>query len=167
MSLVDLTVEEDGWNTLPLDEISETAARAALAVQGLDYTAFEISLLACSDDRISDLNMSFRGKPSPTNVLSWPSANLMPASPGETPPLPNQGILAGPTPLGDVAIALQTCEVEARERSIPLKNHVIHLILHGCLHLLGFDHETDEDAVLMEGVEIQALAALGIDNPYS
>ncbi|MEM1276781.1 MAG: rRNA maturation RNase YbeY [Pseudomonadota bacterium] len=167
MSLVDLTIEDDGWNALPLTEISETAARAALAAQNLDPADFEISLLACSDDRIARLNASFRGKPSPTNVLSWPSEALTPDQPGATPPPPSHAAPTGQTPLGDVAIALQTCEREAREHSIDLKNHVTHLILHGCLHLLGFDHETDEDAALMEGIEIQALAELGIETPYS
>ena len=167
MSLVDLTIEDSGWDALPLADISEAAAQAALAAQGLDPAAFEISLLACSDARIAELNGSFRAKPNATNVLSWPSEDLTPESPGARPPLPQGQPPITPTPLGDVAIALQTCQEEAEERSIDLKNHVTHLILHGCLHLLGFDHETDEDAAVMEGVEIQALANLGIQNPYS
>ncbi|MEM8790108.1 MAG: rRNA maturation RNase YbeY [Pseudomonadota bacterium] len=140
---------------------------AALAAQSLDPDDFEISLLACSDTRIAALNGAFRAKDTATNVLSWPAEALIPDRPGTHPALPRQTDTGGRTPLGDVAIALQTCEREARKHSIDLKNHATHLILHGCLHLLGFDHETDEDATVMEGIEIRALAQLGIGNPYS
>jgi probable rRNA maturation factor len=72
-----------------------------------------------------------------------------------------------PQPLGDVAIALQTAQREAADRAIPLKDHVIHLILHGCLHLLGFNHEIDADAETMEGIEARALARIGVADPYA
>ncbi|MEM9139520.1 MAG: rRNA maturation RNase YbeY, partial [Pseudomonadota bacterium] len=75
--------------------------------------------------------------------------------------------LGGRTGLGDVAIALQTCLREAENAAIPLKNHVTHLILHGCLHLLGYDHQTNEDAARMEDCETTALAAIGIPDPYA
>jgi len=125
-----------------------------------------ISVLACSDARIQELNTEFRDKPSPTNVLSWPAYDLAPAMPGEMPPIPPKHAFDGPNPLGDVAIALQTCVQEAEKGGIPLKNHVTHLILHGCLHLLGFDHQTEEDAVRMEGIESRALTRIGIPDPY-
>lgn len=163
-TLIDLVVEEEGWLTaLPdLPALAETAARAALDAAGLSPEDHEIALLACDDARVADLNAEFRGKPSPTNVLSWPAHDLAPLSPGARPPLPP---LAGP--LGDVAIALETCRREAETAGLPLKDHVLHLILHGCLHLLGFDHETEADAALMEDMERRLLARLGIADPYA
>ncbi|MBY8976146.1 rRNA maturation RNase YbeY [Rhodobacteraceae bacterium NNCM2] len=166
MSLVDLNVEEPGWEVVDLAAIAEQSARAALALRGLDPDSFEISLLGCDDDRIAGLNADFRGKPQPTNVLSWPAFELRPDAPGGDPLMPPEPLAGMPLPLGDVAIALQTTQAEAEARQIPLKNHVSHLILHGCMHLLGYDHETDEDADLMEGLEVEALSRLGIDNPY-
>lgn len=166
--LVDLVVEEPAWlDALPeMEAIAEDAARLALSVVDLAPEDFSVALLACDDERIAGLNSDFRDKPTPTNVLSWPTAELGAAAPGEMPKTPKSGPFPGPTPLGDVAIALQTCEHEAKSAAKPLKNHVTHLILHGCLHLLGYDHETPRDAALMEGIERRALARIGIDDPY-
>lgn len=160
--LVDLVVEAQGWESaLPdLADLGETAARLALEHAGIDVEGREISLLACDDDRIATLNATFRDKPAATNVLSWPASALAPPYPGAHPPEPPPG------PLGDVAIALETVTREAQESGLPLKNHVLHLILHGALHLLGYDHQTDEDAVTMEGIETRALNAIGVPDPY-
>ena len=167
--LVDLVIEDDGWlDALPdLPGLAETAARLALGAAGLAAAGYEIAILACDDARIAALNAGFRGKPTPTNVLSWPAFDLAPARPGSRPAPPPPGDPAAPVSLGDVAIALQTMRREAEAASIPLKDHAIHLILHGCLHLLGFDHETEADAALMEGIERQHLMAAGIADPYS
>lgn len=167
MSLVAVVIEEDGWNALSLAEIADGAARAALAARGMDPDGFEIGLLACSDARIAALNREFRGKTGPTNVLSWPARAPVPAAAGARLPPPHPVLTEGRAPLGDVAIALQTCTREAKARSIPLKNHATHLILHGCLHLLGFDHETEADAAVMEGIETRALGGMDIENPHS
>jgi len=166
--LVDLVVEELGWcEALPgLDAVAESAARLALEAAGLDPAGWTLCLLACDDARIAVLNREFRGKAGPTNVLSWPAFDLAPPSPGARPPAPARGPDSAPQPLGDVAIALQTTCREAAEAAIPLKDHAIHLILHGCLHLLGFDHETEADAVTMEGIETRALAHMGVADPY-
>ena len=86
--------------------------------------------------------------------------------PGDAPLPPPATPESQPILLGDVAIALQTCAREAKAASKPLKNHVTHLILHGVLHLLGYDHETSEDAERMEGIEREALAKAGIPDPY-
>ena len=166
MPLVDIVVEESGWADLPLSDLAEQAAQSALETAGLPAQGYEISLLACDDQRIAALNAEFRGKPMPTNVLSWPAFDLGPETPGAPPAHPPAGSGEPPLPLGDVAIALQTVLREADAGSIPLKNHVTHLILHGCLHLLGFDHQTDEDAEVMEGLERAAMARLGLPDPY-
>jgi probable rRNA maturation factor len=171
-SLVDLIVDDPGWTeTLPgLAALADTAARLALEAADLDPKHWSLCILACGDARIADLNREFRGKPVPTNVLSWPAFDLAPKNPGERPAPPPQAKSGPPQAprqsLGDVAIALQITRHQATDSATPLKDHVIHLILHGCLHLLGFDHETDEDAETMEGVETRALARINVADPY-
>ena len=166
--LVDLVIEEPAWtDALPgLQADANTAARLALEAAGLDPKRWTITLLACDDARIAALNCEFRGNSTPTNVLSWPAFDLAPEHPGAHPVPPPQAMSGPPRLLGDVAIALQTTRREAEDNANPLKDHVIHLILHGCLHLLGFDHETDEDAETMEGIETCALARIGVADPY-
>lgn len=167
--LIALAVEEPAWLAeLPeLEGLAAAAAGLAIEAAGLDPARFEVSILACDDARIARLNLDHRGKAGPTNVLSWPAFALAPVHPGALPPAPPAPPPGARQPLGDVAIALETARREAREQGIPLKDHTIHLILHGCLHLLGFDHGTEADAETMEGIEIRALARLGIPDPYS
>jgi probable rRNA maturation factor len=167
--LVDLVIEEQAWlEALPeLEAHAEIAARLSMEAAGLDPSDFSICVLACDDARIAELNGAFRGKATPTNVLSWPAFELAPAAPGAMPLAPPEAPGGDHRqPLGDVAIALQTTGCEAEAAATPLKDHVIHLILHGCLHLLGFDHETEADAATMEGIETRALARIGIADPY-
>ena len=122
-------------------------------------------MLACDDTQIAKLNADFRAKPTPTNVLSWPSEERAADEPGGLPqpahPGPD-GLIA----LGDIAIAYDTCAREAEAASKPLTDHVTHLIVHGTLHLLGYDHETEQDAALMEGLETKILGKMGLDDPY-
>jgi probable rRNA maturation factor len=171
--LVDLVVEEPGWErALPdLHAIATRAAELALEAADLPTDRFAVALLACGDGRIAALNGQFRGKPQPTNVLSWPAFALAPAAAGGPPARPPTAAEPAEsghrTPLGDVAIALQTVEREATSGRLPLKNHALHLIVHGCLHLLGYDHERPEDAELMEGLERLALERVGIADPYA
>ena len=166
--VVDLVIEDEAWiSALPgLADVAETAARMALDVLPEGLRDAEICVLACNDGRIAGLNGDFRGKPVPTNVLSWPAQDLAPASPGGVPALPSAPE-TGPLMLGDVAIALQTTAREAENASRPLKSHVLHLILHGALHLLGYDHETPEDAEVMEGIERRAMMSAGYPDPYA
>lgn len=164
--LVDLLIEDDRWSAVPLDTLGEKAARAAFAVLSLPTAGFEITLLACSDHRIAGLNEEFRGKAKPTNVLSWPSEERGADHPGGTPDLPEAGDAEDPESLGDIAMAWETVEREAEEAKIPLNDHVTHLIVHATLHLLGYDHEDDRDAELMEGLEVRALALLDLPDPY-
>lgn len=149
--LTDVVVEDERWQALGLETLAERAAGAALSI--VNVTG-EIVVMGCSDARIAELNTEFRGKPTPTNVLSWPAEELMAGDK----PTQNE--------LGDIAIAFETCAREALENHVSVQDHVTHLIVHGCLHLLGYDHIKDIDAEIMEDLEIKALAKLGIDNPY-
>lgn len=167
--LVDLVIDEPGWErALPeIRDVATIAAELALGAADLPPDGFTISLLACDDARIAALNAGFRGRDAPTNVLSWPAFSLGAAEPGARPARPPAASVGGRTPLGDVAIALGTVTREAESAGLPLKSHALHLILHGCLHLLGYDHERPEDADLMEGVETRALAGIGLPDPYA
>lgn len=165
--LVDLLIEDDRWKVLPLETLGEKAARAAFAALALPSDGFELTLLACSDHRIALLNEEFRAKAQPTNVLSWPSDERGAEQPGGKPLKPQPGSLDDPESLGDVAIAWETVEREAAEGGIPLPDHTTHLIIHAVLHLLGYDHEDDRDAELMEALEVKALASMGLPDPYA
>ncbi|THH37147.1 rRNA maturation RNase YbeY [Aliishimia ponticola] len=154
-------VEEDArWADLGLEALAATAITATLTHLDLDPDAAEIAILACDDDRIAVLNSEFRGKPSPTNVLSWPAQDLVPPEAPEADP-------DGSLPLGDIALAYDTCAREAAEQGKPMADHVTHLLVHGILHLLGYDHIRDEDATLMEGLEVVVLGKLGLSDPYT
>lgn len=163
---IDTLIEDDRWAQAGLEALAESACHAVLERLGLDPAGYEVSLLGCDDARISVLNAEFRGKPAPTNVLSWPAEDLAPDSPGAVPDLPGEGLPGLPESLGDIAIAFETCQREARLQGKPFSAHVTHLLVHGCLHLLGYDHINDQDAALMEGLEIEILATLGIADPY-
>ncbi|WP_136634513.1 rRNA maturation RNase YbeY [Pseudooceanicola onchidii] len=160
--IVDVMTEDDRWTDLGIAPLAEAAARAALTHLGLDPEDWEVSLLACDDARIADLNAEFRAKPTPTNVLSWPSEERAAEIPGDRPDLPEPGF---DPELGDIAIAYDTCAREA-EGNKPLAEHVSHLIVHAVLHLLGYDHENDPDAALMEGLETEILGKMGLPDPY-
>ncbi|MCF7699613.1 rRNA maturation RNase YbeY [Loktanella sp. M215] len=159
---VDCLIEDPRWEALDLETLAEAASDAALAELGLEPSVWEISLMGCDDARIATLNADFRGKPQATNVLSWPSEERGVAVAGEMPVAPDP---ADPE-LGDIAIAFETCEAEARAAAKPLAEHVTHLIVHATLHLLGYDHDRDADATLMEGLETQILGKMGLDDPY-
>jgi len=164
--LVETVVEDERWAGLGLEPLAEAAARAALAGLGLPAEGFRIALLACDDARIAVLNADFRGKPAPTNVLSWPSEERAAEFVGEEPGRPEAGPEDEPEELGDIAIAWETCAREAAEQGKPMEAHVAHLVVHAVLHLLGYDHIEDEDAALMEGHEVRILASMGLPDPY-
>lgn len=162
--ILELTLEDARWHNL--EGLALRAAAATLSHCGLDPDICEISLLGCDDVRISELNAEFRGKPTPTNVLSWPAEDLAADQPGGHPALPAPDF-TGEIALGDIAISFDTCRREAEEAGKPFDDHVTHLIVHGLLHLLGYDHIRDPDATVMEGLEVEILGKLGIDNPYN
>jgi len=158
---VDCMVEDKRWGDIAA--LAQLATDAVFERLGIEPSVFEISVLACNDARIAVLNEDFRGKPRPTNVLSWPSEERGSAIDGEMPLAPQPG---PDNELGDIAIAYDTCMREAEDAGKPLRDHTIHLLVHGTLHLLGFDHERDRDATLMEGFETEILGKLGIEDPY-
>ena len=159
---VETVVEDPRWDTHDLGEIAKTSVAAVLSRLSLSQAEWEIVVLGCDDPRIAELNADFRGKPSPTNVLSWPSQDRAPRVPGDIPNMPDPE----EPELGDIAISLDTCLREADAARIPFRHHVTHLLVHGTLHLLGYDHETDIDAEVMEKLEVEILATLGVPNPY-
>jgi probable rRNA maturation factor len=164
--LTETILEHDAWQAVDLTALAERAAWATLAELGLPPEGFAISLLACDDARIAALNADFRGKPQPTNVLSWPSEDRAPDRPGGLPVPPDPGPPGDPAELGDIAIAWETCRAEAAAAGKPLGDHLSHLIVHSVLHLLGYDHISDTDAEIMEAAEVRALARIGLADPY-
>jgi probable rRNA maturation factor len=163
---IDILIDAADWDERALQLLAVAAAAATLDELGLEPQQFGVSILACDDARIATLNSQFRAKPQPTNVLSWPSEDRAAAAPGEMPHLPPPNPVGPPLELGDIALAHETCTREAAEAGKPFEDHIRHLIVHGLLHLLGFDHETDADAELMEGLETRVLARLGVPDPY-
>jgi probable rRNA maturation factor len=162
------TIEDDGWATLleggeaTLTALTDTAVRAAVAAgdpAGMEIpagTPLEISLVFSDDARVRVLNREYRGKDKATNVLSFASLDAdepMPA-PGET------------LPLGDIILARETLLREAAERDLPPGDHLFHLLVHGVLHLLGYDHEYEDEAEEMEGLETAILTAHGLADPH-
>ena len=140
--------------------VAEKAARVLSGmVPELGNPRLSASLLFANDSEVHALNREWRGKDRPTNVLSFPMLEreeLLALTPQGPPEL-----------LGDLALALETCQREAAEKGIGLDHHAVHLIIHGLLHLAGYDHETSaQDARAMELLEIKALAQLGIADPY-
>lgn len=161
---LELTVEDDRWQGL--EPLCQRAIGAVLDHSRLDSDLCEVSLLACNDTRIAELNAEFREKPTATNVLSWPAEDLAADVAGENPHAPEPDF-TGEIALGDIAISYDTCAREAEEAGKSVADHVTHLIVHGTLHLLGYDHIREPDALLMEGIEVKILGKLGIDDPYN
>jgi probable rRNA maturation factor len=165
--LVDVVIEDNRWEALGLSDLALVAVRATLAALSLPETGLTLCLMGCDDTRIATLNAEFRGKPTPTNVLSWPAWDLSAEAEGEAPDAPEIGTEQDPESLGDVALAYETCLREAAEAGKPAADHVTHLIVHGLLHLLGHDHIREADAARMEALEVQILATLGLSDPYA
>ena len=144
----DVVVPDKLW----LEAVTNIEALALAAAQSLSVDILpdimsEVSLVMTDDAAIQRLNRDYRAKDRPTNVLSFPVVNA-------------------PGLLGDIVLGRETIIREAEGGDKPLKDHLTHLIIHGLLHLLGFDHETDDQAAVMEDLEVEALAKLGIANPY-
>lgn len=162
-STVAVTIDASAWQAVvddPLqlccEAIAATLRRAAPAAW---LAAAEVGVLLCDDARIRALNAAWRGRDRATNVLAFPALEL---APGRVPPRP----AVAPVLLGDIVLAVETVAAEAeRERKRPA-DHLRHLVVHGCLHLLGHDHEDDAAAAAMERLERLILAELGVADPY-
>ncbi len=165
MQNMDIEIEDPRWSTLDFEGLAATAVKSTLAHLGIKSEDAEISILACDDQRIGTLNAAFRDKPLPTNILSWPSEERGAIAPGGQPAKTNAGP-DGLVELGDIAISYDTCVSEASAANKPVAHHITHLMIHATLHLLGYDHETAQDAALMEGLEVVILGKLGLDDPY-
>ncbi len=151
--LVDSDVSEEWDSKTDWPALAARAVRAAAAHSdwpGLADT--EVSVKFTSDDEVRTLNAAWRGKDKATNVLSFPMADAPEGAPM----------------LGDIVLAAGVCAAEAAEKNVPVETHATHLVVHGMLHLLGYDHETgDDEAEAMEAIERKALASLGISDPYA
>jgi probable rRNA maturation factor len=164
---VEVIAEAGDWSALGDAEAAAERAFAALCAElGLAAEDYEVALMLTDDAAIAELNARFRGKVAPTNVLSWPALPLAPGPDGRPPAPPTRDAGAPPVALGDVALAAETVKREAGERNLVLVDHATHLIMHGALHCLGFDHDSDDQAAVMEGIERRALARIGVADPY-
>lgn len=151
---IDISVEAGDWpDEAALARLVDRAVLAAFAETGSAGHS-ELSIVFSNDVHIRGLNANWRGKDKPTNVLSFPAF-----------PFPRGGPL--PPMLGDIVLAAETVASEAALEDKPLDNHITHLVIHGLLHLLGYDHETDAEAEEMETIERSALARLAIPDPYA
>ncbi|MEA5163064.1 rRNA maturation RNase YbeY [Cereibacter johrii] len=164
--LVETVIEDGRWEELDLPALATRAAEATLAALDIPAEGFTLVVMGCDDARIAELNGTFRQKGKPTNVLSWPSEERASEEPGEAPEPPEPGDPEDPESLGDIAIAYETCQREAAEQGKPVTDHVTHLLVHGMLHLLGYDHVEEADGDLMEATETRILAGLGVPDPY-
>ncbi len=163
--MLEVAVDADGeWDSSrSWDKLARVAASAAIAESRYPDLAdserpVEISVTLTGDEQVRSLNAQWRGKDKPTNVLSFPMADEMDfakANVGERELL-----------LGDIILARGVCETEAADKGVTVEDHATHLVVHGTLHLLGYDHEQKAEAADMEEREVRALARLGIANPY-
>ena len=161
--MLEIAIDSDGewdsssaWATLARAAAEAAIAESAFPQLSQSARTVELSLRLTGDEEVRQLNAAWRGKDKPTNVLSFPMAEADELEQGDGPELM----------LGDIVLARGVCAAEAREKSIALEEHAAHLIVHGTLHLLGYDHDEDGEAADMEAREVRALARLGIGDPY-
>lgn len=140
--MIDIAIQAEGW---PDCEDLIACAVKSVATELDNPREGELSVVLSDNAQVQILNRDYRGKDKPTNVLSFPQS--------------------GPL-LGDIILAFETVQAEAMDKGVSFEAHLTHLVMHGWLHLQGFDHQTDKTATEMEAIEIAALAKLGIDNPY-
>jgi len=159
---ISVSVEAESWHrALPETETwIATLARRTLEAACPGIGPAGISILLTDDAAVRELNRTWRGKDSPTNVLSFPATETAEGA------LPEPEFDGVPLELGDIALAYETCERESQAQGKRFADHVAHLVLHGVLHLLGYDHLDDDQALRMEALEIRILAGLGIADPY-
>jgi len=160
---VSVEADEEWDSSSSWDDLARRAAVAAIAESAYPELAaaprpVEISVRLAGDKEMRALNSKWRGKDKATNVLSFPMA--------EEKEFKGPGLLGRELLVGDLVVARGVCEVEASDKGVTVEDHATHLLVHGTLHLLGYDHQDDTEAADMEAREVRALAALGIANPY-
>jgi probable rRNA maturation factor len=146
--VIDIVIESPLWSSQP--DAAAVLRRAIGEATKMTGTAGpgELAVMLCDDAAMRELNGRWRGRPEPTNVLSFPAA-------------------AGSQTLGDIAVAYETTAREAEAEGKPFSDHLAHLAVHGFLHLLGYDHQSDAAAAAMERLEVAILARLGVADPYA
>lgn len=153
--ITEVIIAADRWEDQPdAEAIIQRAIGAAAQISDADVGDAEIAVMLTDDAGIRTLNNNWRGIDKPTNVLSFPA--LQPTGPDDVPRM-----------LGDIAIAYETTRREADDEQKPFDHHLSHLAVHGFLHLIGYDHENDDDAETMETLETEILAQLGIPDPHA
>lgn len=152
---------DDDWETLATRAVAAAVAGTPHAELATSAATVEVSVRLATDAEVRTLNRQYRHKDKPTNVLSFPMVqpDLLDTV--------GQNSDDGEVLLGDIVLAYETCAREAEEKGVALAEHATHLIVHGTLHLLGYDHLNDAAGDAMEAVEIAALASLGLADPYS
>ncbi len=154
---IEIVRHSDLWDSIEIsdDALSRVAREAFAASSAAPEAPCEVTVVLTDDEEMRELNRTWRGKDAPTNVLSFPAGEPFGEAHG------------APSPLGDIVLAGETVIEESKLRNIPAADHATHLVVHGMLHLLGFDHERDADAERMEALETKILAGLGIADPYA
>jgi probable rRNA maturation factor len=147
---VEILIESSLWQAVPEAERVLRSAIAAAAA-AVSTSAGEVAILLTDDSAIQALNRGGRAKDEPTNVLSFPAPEPLPGA---------------PVMLGDIVIAYETVSREAAAERKPIADHLSHLVVHGFLHLMGYDHDADEEAAAMERLETEILVRLGVPDPY-
>ncbi|MEM1381436.1 MAG: rRNA maturation RNase YbeY [Pseudomonadota bacterium] len=146
-------IEDPGWTAFSPETLANRCLEAVKDLHADPALDRSVTALFTDDETVRALNAEWRGKDKPTNVLSFP-AEPMPGLPEEA------------QPLGDLALALEMCTREASEKGISFHDHAAHLLVHGLLHLLGYDHIEDGEAETMESLERTILRHMGIADPY-
>ena len=159
LPMTEVLVVADCWQTEPgAEAVIQRAIATAAEMVDADIGEAELAVMLTDDAGIRTLNSNWRGVDKPTNVLSFPA--LQPTGRASGPD-------DAPRTLGDIAIAYETTRKEADDEQKPFDHHLSHLAVHGFLHLIGYDHEKDDDAETMEGLEREILSQLGIPDPYA
>lgn len=150
---IDIVVEAPAWESVnALEMLARDCVSASVGASGVKLSQnCELSVTFCDDAAMRALNAQWRGKDAPTNVLSFPTP----------------GALAAKPLIGDIIVAYETVMREASEQEKPIREYVAHMLVHGFLHLIGYDHETDAEAEAMEALERRIAMALGLSDPYA
>ena len=168
---INIQIQEKKWSKVDLRKLSKKAFKSIFKILSYPqlFKFLEVSILACNDKKIKEYNKNFRAKDKATNVLSWPRLEKI-----QCRDLLEKkdfsyliSIQEGTLDIGDIAISYDTCLKKAKELNFTFEDYTIYMLIHSCLHLLGFDHKKKSDFKLMKELEIKSLRVCGIKNPYN